>query len=610
MRSGLRVAFWLTLSAVSAFSCAPRTPTEELPGGDLSAPSVPRGGARSGEREITILATNDIHGGVESRIQNGVPTGGMALWGGTVKAIRRSVESRLGNRGGVVLVDAGDQFQGTLLSNYDEGQLVFRLLADIGYDAVIPGNHDYDFGPEGWLEDRVRPGNPDQNPRGALERLVAGSPFPLLGANTFLKESLVDEHGRAVETKSVGCAPVRAGQKINWSRARRPEFLRPWLIRTVADVRVALIGIESELTPKATVEENVADLCFRDEAESYLEVRRELEGKADVFVVIMHLGNSANTGQATALVRKIVKSRRDAVHAAITGHTHFITDTDVDGVPLIQSGAGGDRYGRVDLVWSFERNSVLSQRTRKAAGVKIRGDAVVDGTLIVPDSRIEDRIRVARLEVEPMASRRIGTAESEIARDRIDESPLANAMTDVLRTLSGAEISMLNTGSLRAQIAAGDVTYEDLFRVFPFSNRAVLIGPMTGKQLESVLERSAKTCGSYGAVMQSGLRIRYSRDCSVVDGGIDRAAKLLRVETLGGEILLDRELGIAFPETRVFRVATLDFLHDGGSGFDAFVGTPLIRDLGIFRELVTDLFLTRPARFTARTDGRWKQVAR
>src|SRR5262249_18436663 len=105
------------------------------------------------ERQITILATNDIHGGVEpsGKGKKGKKSGGLALWAGVADAIRKGIQKQYKEQAGVVTVDAGDQFQGTLISNKNEGQLVFSAMDEVGYDAVIPGNHDYDFGPVGWL---------------------------------------------------------------------------------------------------------------------------------------------------------------------------------------------------------------------------------------------------------------------------------------------------------------------------------------------------------------------------------------------------------------------------------------------------------------------------
>lgn len=96
---------------------------------------------RAGLAQITILGTNDFHGGIEpTDTASGGKIGGLAFYAGVVRSIRQGVKTKLGDdNGGVLVVDAGDQFQGTLLSNFDEGKLMMSAMSIIGYDVAIPG---------------------------------------------------------------------------------------------------------------------------------------------------------------------------------------------------------------------------------------------------------------------------------------------------------------------------------------------------------------------------------------------------------------------------------------------------------------------------------------
>ena len=107
----------------------------------------------------------------------------------------------------------------------------------------------------------------------------------------------------------------------------------------------------------------------------------------------------------------------------------------------------------------------------------------------------------------------------------------------------------------------------------------------------ALLQRSVQTCGNYGSLMESGLRLTFSRRCDDATnrGDVDRNAKLLHVETSSGEVIYDSSAGTSAPSDRSFQVATLDFLADGGAGYDGFKGTPLTRDFGIAREIITDV---------------------
>src|SRR5262245_23643252 len=121
--------------------------------------------------DITIVGTSDLHGRV----------GTLPLLGGYLGAIRAK------NPDGVVLVDAGDMFQGTLESNMNEGAAVIDAYKVLGYDAVAIGNHEFDYGPVGdaaTVRKGAKPG-PEQDSRGALKARVlqAKGAFPVLAAN-------------------------------------------------------------------------------------------------------------------------------------------------------------------------------------------------------------------------------------------------------------------------------------------------------------------------------------------------------------------------------------------------------------------------------------------
>src|SRR5678816_2544118 len=111
---------------------------------------------------ISVIATSDLHGGVLPRGDRG----GVAMFGGYLRNVRAARER---DGGGVLLVDSGDMFQGTLESNLNEGAAVVRAYNALGYAAAAIGNHEFDFGPAGPDETALKPG---QDPRGALNCLL------------------------------------------------------------------------------------------------------------------------------------------------------------------------------------------------------------------------------------------------------------------------------------------------------------------------------------------------------------------------------------------------------------------------------------------------------
>ena len=593
-------------------------------------------GCSKGSTQITILATNDLHGGIESAVlKDGTQEGGLAMFSGVVQAIKAGLRQKLGDEAGVLVVDAGDQFQGTLISNINEGRLLFQAMSQIGYDAAIPGNHDYDFGPVGWLDDELTPTTSDRDPRGALKAALAYARFPLISANTFLRSSLYDTLGRPVTVDQQSCDPVAAsGQPapvIDWSQAKTLDFLVPYLIKQVRGVRVALIGIDNPVTPTTTTPANVSDLCFEREADAYLRIRAELDGKADVFILIIHDGN-ADTQAISALARTLTSSslpvQGAVIDAIVSGHTHFTYNLKVADIPVIQSGANGRAYGRIDLVYDPKLGGIDRSKTKSYAGVEMfrakcpneatdycAVDAATqavsyEGVPFQNDSAIVQLIAEERQVIAPIAGQVLGKATAAITVDRTGESPLADALTDLLRRVSNTDVALMNTGGIRAPLEPGDVTYEEFFRVIPFNNHGVVIGPMAASTLLKALVRSAESCGDFGALMQSGLKVVIQKDCHPASGpiGTDTNAKLLHVETLAGKVLLDTATGVqpTAGNDPTLTVVTLDFLAAGGSGYGMFEGVPLIRDVGLVREAMKDFLSGAPATFAPVMDGRWE----
>jgi len=116
---------------------------------------------------ISVVGTNDLHGRLEA----------LPALGGYLANLRRA---RGRDGGAVVLVDAGDMFQGTLPSNASEGAAVVRAYNVLGYTAAALGNHEFDFGPVGPAVTAKQPG---EDPRGALRARAKEARFPFLDAN-------------------------------------------------------------------------------------------------------------------------------------------------------------------------------------------------------------------------------------------------------------------------------------------------------------------------------------------------------------------------------------------------------------------------------------------
>jgi 5'-nucleotidase len=622
-----RLLVLCALSSVFTLAVAPPHPPGR-PGPTVVCTKAPIALDKN-EALLSILATNDIHGSIEPKVtRDGKKYGGMAFWAGAVKSIRDGVAKKYGDHGGVLVLDGGDQFQGSLLSNYSEGALMFSLLGDVGYDAVVPGNHDYDFGPEGWLVDQV-PAGKTGDPRGVIKKLANSASFPLLSSNAYVKATIKTLDGKPAKVESQGCT---SDGPLDWSHAERPEFLRSYVIKNVSGVRVAIIGLDNPVTPTTTTPANVSDLCFRNPVEEYESVRKSLEGKADLFILVIHDGDINNEKNLTNLLKKLLADRPDAVDAVIGGHTHTVNLVSVNGVYGIQSGAYGEKFGRIDLVLDRTTKKIRREKTRAVSGVMLfqtacdpQIDSFCEANLgvrlryecepVLESEPALDQIAAGEKDIAPLKNRDLGYAEATIAKDPINESGLVNLLTDTYRKATGVDLAMINTGGVRQPILPGPFTYEKWYAISPFNNRAVVLDPMKVSTLVKLMTRSARSCGKSGGVLGSGIRVTYERgDCQHPDA--EGNAPNSRVVTIAldqggqdGEMLYDaRDPAHVFVSNRTLRVATLDFLQAGGSGYVEFKEAPMAADLGIFREIMADEFAKHPGKLEGKIDGRFRNL--
>jgi 5'-nucleotidase len=291
-------------------------------------------------------------------------------------------------------------------------------------------------------------------------------------------------------------------------------------------------------------------------------------------------------------------------------------------------------FGRVDLVWDTAAKKLVTDKMSYTAGVTLfetacdkpakafcavkDGKPVYEGVPVEPSAEVVALADEAKKGLSVVSARKLGTVVGgkPLTVHRIFESPLANSLTDVLREVSQVEIAFINTGGIRNDLPAGDFTYNDFFRVMPFNNIAVVLDPLPRVKLLQLLLRSAQTCGEYGTLMSSGLRVLFERDCKKVAKEVvkvDTEARLLKVETLAGQVIFDASVPelsqIEQGPDMSFRVATLDFLAARGGGYEYCMGVPLVEEVGILREVLTDHWLAEPASLALKTDGRWKDVA-
>ncbi|MBN1427997.1 MAG: 5'-nucleotidase C-terminal domain-containing protein [Anaerolineae bacterium] len=476
---------------------------------------------------FTILHTNDFHGNLEQNSGGSTSNPGMARVARVINDVRADVGAD-----NVLLLDAGDEMQGSLLSNIQKGEPAIAVFKAMGYDAAAFGNHEFDWGQEVLIE-RVN---------------QAASVYPFLAANV-----VTDDTG--------DCATA------GWTA---PSFAQPYVIKEVGVapnvVRVGIIGVTTTETPIITIASATAGLCFKDPATSVLHYYDEVKANADVIVILSHLGfTDGGYGYGIPIYgdQTLAQMMLDAGKPAdliIGGHSH----TDVPVPPpviggvttVVQARYNGRQVGRADVTVTPEGG--ISVNWSKLAPTS-SGEADPDIEALIA-SYISDPAYQALINQE------IGWTDVAISRYYDGDSLMGYFVNDAIYNdlnndaVAENDVDMVfnNPGGLRADIACDNypcrLTYGTMFSILPFGNQTV-VGDMTGAKIMELLNQSALL--SKGAIQGSGVRYKffnYRTDGKVWAWGAFDAC------------VIDKSSGVCEPIdlNKTYRVATNEFLAPAG----------------------------------------------
>ncbi len=416
---------------------------------------------------ITIVGTSDLHGRVERT----------PVLAGALTVLRKEVKDE---GGGVVFVDAGDLFQGTLESNLVEGKSVIAAYNIIKPAAAAIGNHEFDYGPAGPL---TIPRTAKDDPRGALKARIREAKFPFLAAN------LIDE---------------KTGKPVAWRNTR------PSTIVTVAGVKIGIIGVTTIETPHTTTAANLKGLEVTSLREAVAREADRLRKRGAVAVVLAahaggackdveHHDDTSSCDKEAEIFTLATSLPKGIVDVIVAAHTHQQIAQNVNGIPVIESWANGRGFGRVDLDVDQKARTVkvLAIHDPHALCVDDRAPVCVpadyDGHKVVPDKRVAAVVAPYVKAAEEARHKKLGvTVIREVKRGYDTESALGNLFADLMLDAAHdagwpADVAIMNGGGIRANLPAGDLTYGQVFEMMPFDNRYARIS-VTGKILREWLE--------------------------------------------------------------------------------------------------------------------------
>lgn len=374
---------------------------------------------------IVIIHENDVHCSVDGYAN--------------VAALRTE---KLKETPYVTLTSSGDFVQGGSLGAASKGGDIVEIMNAVGYDLVTLGNHEFDFG----------------IPR--LKELTSR-----LNAKT-LCCNLID---------------LKAGKRM----------FDPYAIVDYGGRKVAYIGVATPYsfnssTPAYFQDDEgnyVYSLCadtFYDNVQNFIDDVRA-QG-ADFVVALTHLGDDVEYDPINA---HTLAANTSGINVILDGHSHnpvgFLALKGKDGKPVIYSQTG-PHLEYVGVVTISPEGDISSQ--------------LIPMKEFPPeDPKVEAVIKQKKQDYAVRGARKIGFSEMQMpAKDadgdwlvRASETSLGDFCADAFRIFLGTDIAFLGGGSIRADLPAGDVTYDTIFNVFPFNNR-VCTATLTGAQLLDVLE--------------------------------------------------------------------------------------------------------------------------
>jgi 5'-nucleotidase len=469
---------------------------------------------------LSIITTNDVHGRLAQ----------LPLFGGYVRNLR---VARAADAGAVLLLDAGDIFQGTLESNATEGAAMIRAYRALDYSAAAIGNHEFDFGPVG---PHPIPFAKGEDPLGALKARVHEAPFPML------------------------CANLRRSDG-------KPPFpgLRASVLLRAAGVRVGIVGGLTKDALIATHAANTRTLQVTPLADAITREARALrKAGARVVIAVVHAGGDCHDARdpddlsscdADAEVFELARALPAAqVDLIVAGHTHAQLAHRVNGIPIIEAYSNGRAFGRADV--NVPRDPRQRPTVRIDPPHRLCEDALdkpvcttesYEGRPVVRDERvllaIADDLARAKTEREQSLGVQVSSA---VTRASTTESALNNLVADlILRAAPGADAAFSNAGGVRISLPAGPLTYGTVYEMFPFDNSFATLRISAG-ELAGIIATNLAADG--GILSLSGLRAR----ARCTDGRL-----VVDISTPQGQLL---------PPDRMLTVITSDFLASQGDG--------------------------------------------
>ena len=461
--------------------------------------------------DLYIVHTNDVHGRIVAGEDGSM---GYAKLDTLLKEARTAFPD-------ILLLDAGDTLHGTNLANMFEGQTVLEIMNMLGYDAMVPGNHDFNYGYERLAE--------------AAEWAEDNASFRILGAN------ITDEDGYML--------------------------LQPYQIFDYNGFKVCVLGLSTPDTKTKSHPKNTEGIEFLhqaviDNAQYAIDLAHEY---ADFVIVLGHMGVVPD-GES-GITSEYICENLDGIDLFIDGHSHTVMDGGemVNGAMITSTGQYLNNVGIVEVHVDEDNNAEIENAFLLSA------EEVLDpstGSMLryygineVPDDpEVDAYVAEKNEELDAILSEVVANIPMDLNGERADvrtrKTNLSKLICEAMTAESGADFTIMNGGGIRASLKAGPVTLGDINNVLPFTN-TITVCRITPAGIYAALEHGYSLLPEQnGAFSQTDLSVVYSAKAP--------AGERIKRVYLGDE-LLDKT-----DDSTEYLVATNDFMAAGGDGYTMF----------------------------------------
>ena len=484
---------------------------------------------------IVILYENDVHCAVEGYSK--------------LAAMKNELKSEYEYVG---VVSSGDFVQGGTLGAVSKGEYIVELMNLVGYDAIAPGNHEFDY---------------------TISRLT--------------------ELYELSETKYISCNFAKIGEE--------KTYFEPYTIVSYGDVDIAYIGIITPETitsarPSQFRNENGEIIYTFNESRLYELVQESIdeatENGADYVIALSHIGydESGELNDVTDVIENT-----DGLDVVLDAHSHsvieekIVKDKSGDDVLLTSTGTGFENIGKLTIAnGEFDTELVKTETYTKT-------DADVDAYIAeINESYAE------------LGNRKIGESKVELITHneegvrlvRTAETNLGNLCSDALFFVTNADVSYVNGGGLRAPIKSGDMTFNDIYSVFPFNNR-IVTAEITGQVLLDMLEMSMISYPQEDGAFPHMSGITFSVNKSIPSSiKVDENGFFTKVDgdyRVYDVKVLDKESGNykALELDKKYILAAADYyILNFGSGMSMFKDAKVVESEGMLDVEVLERYIT------------------